>query len=320
MGCPSFALIGDYLTFSVCTHDPDTGVLTDADAVPSYRVYEDETGSAILNGDMAKLDDGNTTGFYTERIECSAANGFEDRKTYTIYIEATVDSDKGGISFGFVAYAPTRGTAGTALPAAAADAAGGLAISDAGGLDLDAKLANTNEVTAARMGALTDWINGGRLDLIIDAIKVQTDFVTEARMGALTDLIDGGRLDLLVDAIKTQTDLLTAARAGALTDLIDGGRLDLLVDAIKAKTDNLPSDPADQSAVEAAVAALNDITVAEVWAYVIDIVTAAVAMKEVLAYASGNITKSSNAYAYKDRAGTSTVFTNTAATDSRTRS
>ena len=56
-----------------------------------------------------------------------------------------------------------RGLSGTALPNAAADAAGGLPISDAGGLDLDAKLANTNEVTVARMGALTDWINGGRL-------------------------------------------------------------------------------------------------------------------------------------------------------------
>lgn len=58
----------------------------------------------------------------------------------------------------------------TALPNAAADAAGGLPISDSGGLDLDTKLANTNEVTAARMGALTDWINGGRLDLILDII------------------------------------------------------------------------------------------------------------------------------------------------------
>lgn len=58
----------------------------------------------------------------------------------------------------------------TALPNAVADAAGGLSISDAGGLDLDAKLANTNEVTAARMGALTDWIDGGRLDLLLGAI------------------------------------------------------------------------------------------------------------------------------------------------------
>lgn len=58
----------------------------------------------------------------------------------------------------------------TALPDAAADAAGGLPISDTGGLDLDTKLANTNEITVARMGALTDWINGGRLDLLLDAI------------------------------------------------------------------------------------------------------------------------------------------------------
>lgn len=120
------------------------------------------------------------------------------------------------------AWSTTRGLAGTALPDAAADAAGGLPISDAGGLDLDTKLANTNEVTAARMGALTDWIDGGRLDLLLDAIKVVTDALPEG--GALTTL--------LADAAR-----LTAARAGALTDWIDGGRLDLLIDAIKAKTD-----------------------------------------------------------------------------------
>lgn len=76
------------------------------------------------------------------------------------------------------AWSTTRGLAGTALPNAAADAPGGLPISDAGGLDLDAKLANTNEVTAARMGALTDWIDGGRLDLLLDAVKAKTDSLT----------------------------------------------------------------------------------------------------------------------------------------------
>ena len=65
----------------------------------------------------------------------------------------------------------------TALPNAAADGAGGLAISDLGGLDLDAKLANTNEVTAVRMAALTDWIDGQRLDLILDAIKTAADAI-----------------------------------------------------------------------------------------------------------------------------------------------
>jgi len=47
------------------------------------------------------LDDANTDGFYTELIACTAANGFESGKTYTVYIEATVDSDKGGISYAF---------------------------------------------------------------------------------------------------------------------------------------------------------------------------------------------------------------------------
>ena len=117
------------------------------------------------------------------------------------------------------AYSATRGLAGTALPAAAADAAGGLPISDAGGLDMDAKLAATNEVTAARMGALTDWINGGRLDLLLDAIKAVTDLLPNA--GALT-------------TIGTDTARLTAARAQIIDDWVNGGRLDLILDIVAA--------------------------------------------------------------------------------------
>ena len=101
MGCQTQCSLGSSLTFSICTHDPDTGTLTDADSAPTYRVYEDETSTPILTGTMAKLDDANTTGFYSEQIACTAANGFELNKSYNIYIEATVDSDTGGISYGF---------------------------------------------------------------------------------------------------------------------------------------------------------------------------------------------------------------------------
>lgn len=101
MGCQAEVELGANLTFSVTTHDPDTGVLTDADAAPAYRVYEDETATAILTGTMATLDAGNTTGFYTELIACTAGNGFEVNRSYTVYIEATVDADQGGISYGF---------------------------------------------------------------------------------------------------------------------------------------------------------------------------------------------------------------------------
>lgn len=115
----------------------------------------------------------------------------------------------------------------TALPNAAADAAGGLPISDAGGLDLDAKLANTNEITAARMGALTDWINGGRLDLIIDAILEDTGTTLQAELdGIQADTEDiqtripaalvGGRIDANMGAISS--DATAADNAEAFFD------------------------------------------------------------------------------------------------------
>ena len=121
------------------------------------------------------------------------------------------------------AYSTTRGLAGTALPDAAADAAGGLPISDAGGLDIDAKLANTNEVTAARMGALTDLIDGGRLDLLIDAIKAKTDNLP-------ADPADDSDIDAQLATIAGYLDTEVAAILAAV---------DTEVAAIKAKTDQL---------------------------------------------------------------------------------
>lgn len=113
-------------------------------------------------------------------------------------------------------YSVTRGLTGTALPAVAADGVGGLPISDAGGLDLDTKLANTHEITAARMGALTDWINGGRLDLLLDAIPTTamrgTDNAALASvLGALNDVAAAGDptdADTLVQYTKQLINIL----------------------------------------------------------------------------------------------------------------
>jgi len=95
-------------------------------------------------------------------------------------------------------------------------------------LDLDVKLANTNEVTAARMGALTDWINGERLDLLLDAIKAKTDNLP-------ADPADDSDLDTQLAAIAGYLDTEVAAILAAV---------DTEVAAIKAKTDNLPATPA----------------------------------------------------------------------------
>jgi len=108
MGCPSKAYLNDGLVFGICTHDPDTGVLTDTDSDPIYRVYEDEVETPVLTGTMSKLDDTNTTGFYSEFISCTQQNRFNASKTYTIYIEAIVAGDTGGMCYAFKVYPSTK--------------------------------------------------------------------------------------------------------------------------------------------------------------------------------------------------------------------
>jgi hypothetical protein len=125
----------------------------------------------------------------------------------------------------------------TSLPNAAADAAGGLAISDAGGLDLDAQLAATNEVTAARMGALTDWIDGGRLDLLLDAIPTTamrgTDSAALASVCTAARLaeLDAANLPTDIDAILVDTGTTipsTITTAQADLDILTGADLSLI--------------------------------------------------------------------------------------------
>lgn len=106
----------------------------------------------------------------------------------------------------------------TALPNAAADAAGGLPISDAGALDLDTKLANTNEITVARMGALTDWINGGRLDLILDIIAADTTTDIPALIGTPAGASIAADL-LVIDNFVDGLEATIGVAGAGLTDL-----------------------------------------------------------------------------------------------------
>jgi len=75
--------IDDYLTFPATVHDASgegtTGTVT-------YYVYEDETTNDILTGGMAVLGD-HVANLYSERIQLTAANGFEKGKSYTIAME-----------------------------------------------------------------------------------------------------------------------------------------------------------------------------------------------------------------------------------------
>jgi hypothetical protein len=234
--------VDDFLTFCCNTHDPDTGVATDADSVPTYRVYEDETATPILTGSTALLDAANTAGFYSERIQLTAANGFEKGKCYTVYITATVDSDTGTMHHNFQVEAEVDASVDTALSdirlnelmtgvLSAQPTAGSmfadLTEDDPGAVGTQRFNANALEEAPTTPTAAT----------IADAVwnELSTDHVSVGKAGQQlwTDL----------DAALADTDELQA-------DLVDGGRLDLLIDTIKAKTDNLPADPADDSDID----------------------------------------------------------------------
>ena len=114
----------------------------------------------------------------------------------------------------------------------------------------------------------SDWTDGGRLDLIIDAIKAVTDVLPDN--GALTtllnnvvsiladtnelqvDWVNGGRLDDILDARASQTSVDTANTkldnlTIAITTIDDF--LDTEIADIKTKVDNLPVDPASASTI-----------------------------------------------------------------------
>src|SRR5574343_605876 len=111
------------------------------------------------------------------------------------------------------AYSATRGLAGTALPDAAADAAGGLPISDAGGLDLDTQIGTDIDAI------LVD--TGTTLQGELDGIQADTEDIQSRIPAALV----GGRISADVGSVSgdaTAADNLEAACDGT-TYNIGGG-------------------------------------------------------------------------------------------------
>ena len=77
-------------------------------------------------------------------------DGFMDVNIKTVGRTDTQETEANNLEAACAAYSAERGLTGTALPAAAADAAGGLPLSDAGGLDLDTLLARLDAAISTR--------------------------------------------------------------------------------------------------------------------------------------------------------------------------
>ena len=84
--------VGDTLLIPFQTRD-GANAATDADSVPTYRIYERGGTTAVATGSGAKRDDANTTGYYEAEVTLSSASGFERGKFYTILKSATIGGD-----------------------------------------------------------------------------------------------------------------------------------------------------------------------------------------------------------------------------------
>jgi len=193
------------LTFYANTHTPSTGAAVDADAVPGYRVYENETATPLLTGSMALLDDANTTGFYSEQIAVTAANGFEAGKSYCVRITGVVGAVTGVEVHQFDV--TTRDMDDLAFPTTA-------------GRSVDVTATGAVGIDWANVEAPTTAVG-----LSGTTVKASTD--TETDIAALNNLDAAGvrtavgmasaNLDTQLAALPTDADVLAQAEAALVS-------------------------------------------------------------------------------------------------------
>ena len=133
--------------------------------------------------------------------------GFMDVNVKTVGRADTQETEADNLESACANYSVTRGLTGTALPAAVADAAGGVAISDLGGLDIDATDANVTlilEDTGTTIpGTITTVDNEiATIDGIVDNILIDTGTTLDGRIPAA---LVGGAMDCNVSAMQAGT-------------------------------------------------------------------------------------------------------------------
>jgi len=254
--------IDDLLTFYANTHTPSTGAAVDADAVPGYRVYEDETGTPILTGSMALLDDANTVGFYSEQVTLSTVNGLEKGKCYTVRVTGVVGGVTGILLHQFQIEAEvdantisSTGTALTAIPwnanwdveveseandALVANNLDHLALTATAAADMTTEVAD-NTVLSRILGngdtstfvPSTDGLHAAGVDL--DAILLDTGTTLETDLDAIIAAVitNAAGADIAADIIAVKADL-DAIIAATITN---AAGVDIAADIIAVKAD-----------------------------------------------------------------------------------
>ena len=173
-------------------------------AVTDIEIYKDgsitqrasDAGYALIDTDGIDID--GVTGLHGFTLDLSDdtdAGFYAVGSWYHVVVSAiTVDAQTVTfIACSFRVVSATRCLAGTALPNAAADAAGGLTISDAGGLDLDAQRADVAAVLVdtAEIGAAGAGLTGIPTAILDLANGVETGVTVRQLLRALGAVLAG---------------------------------------------------------------------------------------------------------------------------------
>lgn len=258
---PAILHVGGTLYWTIQTYDPDKpGVLKDADSTPSVAVRKNGASSA---DSVTITKRSATTGLY----DCSYNPAAEvEGDTFQLEETATVT--------------------GTTTSSATYTSQFSVRAVHAGAVELDS--ASVNAVAdqvwdEATSGHTTAGTYGGRIvratntnvevqitgsnHIAADVHELQAGVITAGDFAANSITASA----LATDAVtEIQSGLASQSSVDTLTSYVDTE-----IAAIKAKTDNLPSDPADQSLVEAAITAATSplATPAQVNAQVLDVLT-----------------------------------------------
>ena len=233
------AFTATFSAWDTATNAPKTG--DSGNITPRWS--KDGTASALTAPAVTEIDAVNFKGLYKVAISATEAQCFEgtvggETSTASVVIvpktygfvhlpNAAPDaagglpiSDAGGLDMDAVATGAARAL--TALPAAAADAAGGLPISDAGALDLDILLARLDAAITTRNAVVPDAAGtAAGLHVATDALITTVDAVVDAIKIVTDNLPNAGALNDLA----TLASRLSEVRAGYLDKLNVAGTL-----------------------------------------------------------------------------------------------
>jgi hypothetical protein len=272
--------IDDVLRVHIQTSSVTTGAATDADAAPTWRVYEDDTATPVTTGSFVTLN--SQTGFYVAAITLAAAIGYEVGKQYAIRSQATVAGIIGADVHHFqiqseVRLAAGAITAGTITAGALSGFTLGSVAGTVGSVAAAVTVGSTSQSaivegvwnetagdysTAGSMGfQLSQAIS---LGAIVNGVwdEPKANHTTADTYGEFLDATIGSRAtQTSVDTIDNFLDTEIAAILEDTGTTLDGkiDTIDTIVDAIKAKTDSLTFTVA--GVVDSNVQRINDVAI-----------------------------------------------------------